>query len=382
MRRPRAWLGLVGLVVVMLVLVMLGGSGEQTSPDHRSTSDAYNGTSALRLYAQSLGYSTSSLEGDFELPGPPALLFVFTPGGGFSGNQSDSLKQWVLRGGVLVYASEDWEPQLESKFGLHRIDGIPGGQAEARAPILGGVRRLNGADNRTTLFPFKPDPGLVPLIRGPQDKLLAVWMRVGQGQLIALADPLELCNGYLGKPDNGRFAADLIALTPAGGRVVFDEFHHGARATARSSLEWLTTPWGMALGWTVVVVFIGLALRGRAFGPLVPLTAARDRSTAEYARAVGNLLWRTGARSLTWQTLDAATRKSLGQRIGLAADPNSEHFSAAIRERAPALAGELALVESKQAAAEASEAALLEAAGRMHGLAYPPTVSQARKETE
>jgi hypothetical protein len=365
------------MVVVVVVLAYLGGNGADSSPDHRSSSDAYDGTSALRLYAQALGHSTTTLEGSFELPGTPGLLFVFSPTDVFTGSQADAVKQWVSRGGVLVYAAESWDVQLEGKLGLQRLAQIGGGPADARAPILGGVRQLKGADSRTGLLPFKPATNQVPLIRGAGDAVLALSVRVGQGQVVALADPLWLCNGYLDKADNGRLAADLIALEPAGGRVFFDEFHHGAAASSSPQVQWLLTPWGAGLGWAVAVVFIGLALRGRAFGPRIPISVARDRSTAEYTRAVGNLLWRTGARKLTWGVIDTAARRSLGQRIGISVDPNTEQFAATAAERAPALYKELASVETRLDAAGESEAVMLEAARRLHELAYPHTVKEA-----
>src|SRR5207253_10706458 len=111
---------------------------------------------------------------------------------------------------------------------------------------------------------------------------------------LSLTDALPI---YLGKPDNGRFAADLMALTPAGGRVWFDEFHHGAAAGASTETAWMTTPWGFALLLAVVIAFAGLAMRGRAFGPAIPLRAREDRSTAEDDGAAGSRLHHTGCRA-------------------------------------------------------------------------------------
>jgi hypothetical protein len=211
--------------------------------------------------------------------------------------------------------------------------------------------------------------------------LLGLKETVGGGQLVALSDPLVLCNGYLQQADNGRFAADLLAMTPPGGRVLFDEFHHGAAASQAPETAWMTTPWGIALLAVVAIVFIGLALRGRAFGPRIPLRARADRSTAEYASAVGSLLHRTGARRLTLETLLAATRRAVAEQVGLGADTPSDQLNTTLAQRAPAAAAELARAERELGTATLSEAALLALANRLHDLAYPLSTAETMKES-
>jgi hypothetical protein len=368
--KGRGWIALAAMALVVFALVLLRGSGNQAqSPDHASTSDAADGTSALRAYADALGHSSGSVEGDFTLPSSSGLLFVFTPTSGFSGAEVQQLNSWLQSGGVLVYAAEDGDPQLDSQFGLLRSTTAVSAKAHAAAPILGGVASVSGADSAR---PLQPSPSQVPLLRNDAGDVLGVRQDVGHGQLIALTDPLILCNGNLGKPDNGRFAADLMAMTPTGGRVWFDEFHHGAAATGSPETEWMTTPWGIALLAAVLIAFVGLALRGRAFGPRISLRDREDRSSAEYAVAVGSLLHRTGARRVTLEALLSATRRAVAQRIGLGGDLSSDRLNATIAQRAPATADALARAERDLETASTSEAEVLEMARRLHDLAYPP----------
>jgi hypothetical protein len=121
----------------------------------------------------------------------------------------------------------------------------------------------------------------------------------------------------------------------------------------------------------VVIIFAGLALRGRAFGPTIPLRSRDDRSTAEYAVAVGSLLHRTGARRVTLEALLSATRRAVAERVGLGGDVPSDRLNATISQRAPAAAAELARAEREVEPASASEAEVLEMARRLHDLAYP-----------
>ena len=376
MSRGRIALGLMVLAVLVLVLLR-GNANASRSPNHASTSDATDGTSALRLYADALGHSSGLIEGDFSLPSTPALLFIFTPGA-FTADEVQQVNSWVTSGGVVVYAAEDGDPQLDAQFGLGRSSRqVPAG-AQAPAPVLGGIASVSGADAARA---FSPSASQVPLLRNRGHDVLAVREVVGHGLLVAMTDPLVLCNGYLEKADNGRFAADLLAMTPAGGRVWFDEFHHGAAATGPPETAWMTTPWGLALVLAVLIVFTGLALRGRAVGPTIPLRPRADRSSAEYASAVGSLLHRTGARRVTLETLLSASRRAVAERIGLGSGVPSDRLNSTIAQRAPAAAAELASAERELDRASVAESEVLAVARRLHDLAYPMSTTARNKET-
>ena len=375
----RRWILLGGVVVLIAIVVALRGTATGDSPEHSSASDAGNGTSALRLYAESLGHGTGTVEGEYTLPSSAALVFVFRPTEGFSNAESQQLDSWLRAGNVAIYATEERDPQLDTQFGLHLSSQTVDGPAHAAAPILGGVGSLSGS---TSALAFKPSPSQVPLLRNAAGDVLAVRMAVGSGQLIAMTDPLVLCNGYLRLADNGRFAADLIALTPNGGAVLFDEFHHGQIAgNAPTATAWVLTAWGAALALAVIIIVAGLALRGRAFGPPIPLRQAADRSSAEYAAAVGSLLHRTGARRVTLETLLSATRRTVAERVGIGSETPSGQILESIAQRSPAAAAELTRAEAELPSALNSEAAVLDLARRLHDLAYPLSVVENQKES-
>jgi hypothetical protein len=375
----RRWILLGAAVVVIAIVVLLRGTAGGDSPEHSSASDGSNGTSALRLYAESLGHATGTVEGDFNLPSSPALMFVFRPTTGFSNAESQQLDTWLRAGNVAVYATEEADPMLDTQFGLKRSTVSVNAPAHAAAPIFGGVSSMSGA---SSALAFKPSPSQVPLLRNAHGDVLAVRIAVGSGQLIALTDPLVLCNGYLRLADNGRFAADLIALTPKRGPVLFDEFHHGQIAgNVPTATAWALTPWGAALTLAVLIIFGGLALRGGAFGPPIPLRPLTDRSGAEYAAAVGSLLHRTGARRVTLETLLSATRRTVAERIGVGSATPSDRLVETIAQRSPGAAAELSRAEAELPAAVTSEAAVLDMARRLHDLAYPLSAVEHQKES-
>src|SRR5256886_15497084 len=115
--------GVLGARVLVLVLLR-GSSTKGQSPNHASTSDAVDGTSALRAYADALGYQSGSVEGTFSLPTAAGLLFVFTPSNGFSADQVAQLNSWMQAGGAVVYPPEEGDPHLDPQFGL-RPPGTP-----------------------------------------------------------------------------------------------------------------------------------------------------------------------------------------------------------------------------------------------------------------
>lgn len=368
-------LGLMVLAVLVLVLLR-GNSNATSSPNHASTSDASDGTSALRLYADALGHPSGLIEGDFSLPSTPGLLFIFTPEA-FTANEVQQVNTWITSGGVLVYAAEDGDPQLDAQFGLGRSSRLVAASAQAPAPVFGGIASVSGAE---TARAFGPKPSQVPLLRNRGHDVLGLREAVGRGLLVAMTDPLVLCNGYLEKADNGRLAADLLAMTPVGGRVWFDEFHHGAAAGGPPETAWMTTPWGLALICAVLILFIGLALRGRGFGPPIPLRARTDRSSAEYAAAIGSLLHRTGARRVTLETLLSASRRAVAERIGLGSGVPGDRLTSTIAQRAPAAAAEIATTERELDRPEITEPEVLAIARRLHQLAYPPAATARDKE--
>jgi Domain of unknown function (DUF4350) len=370
----RTW-AIAAVVVAIAFALWLRGTSSGDSPEHRTDSDAANGSSALPQLVSALGRRGTVLQDDFAVGPELDELFLLTPTQPFSAEETRRLRAWVSSGGVLVYAAEDGDPALDSALGVRRR-GLPvSGDTGGAGPMLSGVARVSGAP---AVRPFAPTAGQVGVLRGTQGAVTAYEELVGRGRLLVLADPLPLCNGYLERADNGRLASDLISLAPAGGQVGFDEHHHTPTGIDSPVTGLLSSTWGAGISWAVVVVFAGLALRGRRFGPRLERAGASDRSTAEHVAAVGRLLARGRATGVTSRLLLSATRRSLAGRYGLGAAGPA--LDAALARRAPEQAGELARLEA-ELAADPGEAGLVSAAHRLHRLAHPGGAPHAGQET-
>jgi hypothetical protein len=372
----RRWWFVVGAITALFAaIVMLGPTSPERSPDHRSDSYAPDGSSALVAYARALGYQTASITGTFKLPAG-GVLFVFSPDQEFTAEQAVTVHDWVARGGTLVYADAVGDSALDARFdlttagrvGARTLDPAAEFQVRPLAPFFDGVERLvGGPDPRG----FDPGPEQVALLaREGSSVAIAVEARVGAGRIVALGDPLLLCNHYLGQADNGHLAAALFALAPAGGRITIDEFHHGLIGGSGSPLDWTVTPVGGPIAWALIVGYICFLLRGSALGPRIPIRGPADRSSAEYARAVGAMLRRARARRVSLGVMVDSTRRALGERSGLGHNAPPERVGQVLAQRAPLLARELERAEAAAATA-GSDAAFLDAARRLHGLAYP-----------
>jgi len=357
------------LVLAIGAAVYLRGSPSQDSPEHRVGSDAANGTSALRQLAEALGHPTVTLQDGFTPDLGMRLLFVFTPRTGFTKQEAQHLTDYASGGGVVVYAAEDGDPQLDATLHVNRQPTLVSGVGTAAGPMLSGVQQVSGG---AAVRPLVPRTNQVVVLRGGRSDPIGIEEFVGRGRIVTLADPLPLCNGYLSAADNGRLASDLVSLAGGGGKVAFDEYHHEVAAPTSPLTAWLSTSWGASLTWAVVLLFIGLLVRGRAFGPRLELPGGGDRSSAEYVQAVGHLLQRSRAVGVTAEVLRDATRRALARRHGIGA--TGAAFERSLAQRAPQEAEELAAAEVQLSAAGAEDA-LLAAARRLRAVAYPETVN-------
>lgn len=359
----RRWAPLVGLALIVGALGILTAS-PPSSPNHEVTSDAAGGTSALRQLAEVRGRSTAVVEGQFDLP-VGGELFLFSPTEAFTNLEADRVRDWVAAGGVLVYAAETGLQPLDETLGLRRADAF-GGEAQAASSQIPGVQRVAGNFDST----FVPAAGQAVLLTATGGAAVALSYSIGSGTVVALSDAGALSNGDLEAADNAVLAAGLIDLAPAGATVLFDEYHHGAQSGGSAASALYAFPWGRALVWAVLVLFVGTWLRGRVVGAPEPIDEIAPPTIEEHMRAVGQLLRRTSARRPALDLLLAATRRAIARRTGAPAASGPEDFNQVLARFDPESATRLREAET-DATAVGSDEQFAAVAQRLHSLAYP-----------
>jgi hypothetical protein len=270
-------------------------------PAFSTHSSAPTGVKALALWLDALGYRTSNLEySAFNVPAAANLLVVVGPQVHFEPADALLLATWVSNGGTLVVAVDDGFNGLLTTLGA-TIAPLPGPAApslrqpffnrpplvDPLPPVYAGIS--SPPRNAVVHLAVETSPGVtVPTL---------VSVRFGRGKFYLTTHVDAFTNAGLRNPANAALVYNLLRDVPAGGQILFDEYHHGFSQPPEPGRLLFRSPWGWALLYAAGIVLAFMALNGRAFGAPLPLADARPRrSTAEYVTSLANLLRRARQR--------------------------------------------------------------------------------------
>ncbi len=357
---PLLWLGAALTVIVAVALITPGG-GDDADPSSRSAGRA--GTLALYSWLGDggLGLSVHRVSGEFDLTGTDVLV-VAQPTAAFTGAELDTLDGFVRSGGELIAAVDDLalaQPLLDR---LHVVAArvVAAGDAVPVQPIDPGgrIRRVPVAEG----IGFDTPAPTVPLLeRG--GRVVLVGSSLGSGRAYVLGSPLPLSNAGL-EPRRGDADRMVLALLERsrGGRVAFDEVHHGEGAAGGAGAV-LSGPVGAAGLLAALVVLVHLAVTGRRLGRPVPAgDAARVPSAHEFVTAMAGLYGRSGRLGGVAERYATELKERVGAAAGIEPALDDAAFVDRLRgygdARAGAVAAALARARSL-AAARPGDAALL-----------------------
>src|SRR5258706_9139228 len=225
MKGAGAWI-IAGVLAIAVAALAYSIQPHQDSPEHSSNSDSANGTSAVRLFAEAMGHPTDQIAGSFGPITPSAMMFVFSPTSPFTADQAERTRLWVRSGGILVYAAEKGDPQLDLVFGVKRLDGTVSAAGQLGNPAVPGVKSVVGGGEVT---PLEPSADQVPFLRTPGGYVTGFLQRVQAGYRVGVGGPAVLTNGYLGKENKRGLLADLVGIPSGKTSVLFHEYHHRAK---------------------------------------------------------------------------------------------------------------------------------------------------------
>ncbi|GEM_PF-6015331 len=259
MKRLATWLGALAAIGILLsgvawILTLSWKEGHQV-PEGSSLGSEASGTRALFLLLEESGFNPRRLTAP--APKTKGILLTVEPQ---SGDESADrhLLDWVQEGGTLVLAGlppppkeEDGIPTktLGDILGLARVQAsVPADPCDLETSSWTGFRGARAEQHWRRL----PRGGKA-LLGTPQAPVLLSFP-LGQGKILALAEPSWLENGHLQEADRLRMALHL--LVSPGLPVWFDEHRHGMKE--ERGLAWILERYGLLPAAVSIVLFLGL----------------------------------------------------------------------------------------------------------------------------
>ena len=160
--------------------------------------------------------------------------------------------------------------------------------ALARNAYTSGVARVRGPIE--WVFPFK-EPRGIPLLANDEG-IVAVWYRLGRGEVIAVTAPAIFGNAQLRNAGNLRFAYNVIA---GHGEAAFDEYVHGYD---NGLTAWAALPKAAHAAVWIVLAIVAIALIGAnvPFAPPYSSDPPDERDSSHYIAAMAELMRRSRVR--------------------------------------------------------------------------------------
>lgn len=364
MKNRRDLLIIIGLFLALILFVALGPRRQQTqagvdAPTTYSDQDA--GALALYRWIGALGYDARRLEyRPFELGEEDAALVMLNPSEPVTRPQARDTLAWVERGGTLILADDTPAlfgapnallTELKVEVAVYS-DTATIVQADPDQPAL-DQPPMGVADVRAgrVLVPRRDD--YVTLVGAP-DAILVAGIKLGRGYVYVSSTSRPFTNAGLRDPEHAALVLNLLRRVPPGGRVLFDEIHHGFATPPQASGVLLSSPWGWAATYALIATALYLVLSGRRFGRPVPLPESVERrSSAEYVESMADLFLRGGKRGYIQRHYLTAFKRRLARPYAINPQLDDEAFVAELaRARAvdtPALRGLLARLRAEPA---------------------------------
>ena len=319
---------IVGLFVALILFIALG-PGRQQAPSDPPTatthSSAPQGALALYSWAREIGYDGRRLEyRAFELDERDAALVLLNPSQPVSRTQSRAILDWVERGGTLILAD-----QGSAIFGAPNalLDDLKFDTAVyTSTDLIQQAAPAQPALDRppTGTAQLRADRVLVPrrddyvTLMGAPDAVLLAGVKLGSGYAYLSATSFPFTNEGLRDAQNAALVLNMLRRVPAGGRIQFDEFHHGFFTPPSTTRVLLGNPWGWGATYAACVIALYLLLSGRRFGRPVPLKEELTRrSSAEYVESMADLFQRGGKRGYILRHYHGAFKRRIARKAGI-----------------------------------------------------------------
>jgi hypothetical protein len=364
MTRFWAW-----LLVLLLVAAFAGATGYvlwlraaagKGMPDYSVYSEEADGLAEAARFLRRVGWEPVAVTRPVQNTNYQGLLILTEPGGSSSLGDDHELPEgdvkallhWVEAGNTLLYGGRH-------ATGLHQALGVVlvTDQTDTRDDphsadlvekstylqdvvdiVVEGKDQLETKDGQA-LWRIDGQPGAVVVERG-------------HGRVIVIADPSVLTRRGLQEPDrkdlqfvarseqdNAIFLYNVAWHEARGGKVYFDEYHHG--------LQSATGPWGYLAYYRAQWVLLPmLLLAGVAawsvavrLGPAMSLPEAARADVVDYASAVARIYERAGVRRIPARALVRGFLAALTRHLHLRRNALPAEILRAWQEQHPGESG-------------------------------------------
>ncbi|NTV63802.1 MAG: DUF4350 domain-containing protein [Oscillochloris sp.] len=344
--------GLFLAVAAWLILLPAENTSEQASATSHSSRD--EGTLALYRWLDDLGYHVERLEyRDFAPDATSDLLFVLGPTTSYTPDEATAVLRWVAAGGTLILADDEPFGGASALLAaldvtLERVsdpldDPVALGQPVAPAPAINAA---------TSLVLGQLPSAAAPLI-GAVDAPILAGLQHGSGYIYLSSALRPFTNAGLADAGSPALLLSLLRRAPLGGRLVFDEYHHGFVEMPSLGKLLRSSPWGWALIYAGLVSAAYIVLSGRRFGRPRPLREeTARRSSAEYLQSMAGLLHRGHKSGFLLDHYRVSLKRRLARPYGISPSLDDAAFVAALASVRPidtaALRGLLARLNRPQ----------------------------------
>lgn len=352
----RNWIVAGAAIVLLFVLaaILASLSGERRSDEMLRRPSTFftdpSGARALLLVMRKLLPAAEQWRQpltQLPLPDKPhaaSTLIVSSPLMSLSKAEAAYLDRWLAHGGQLILASSDGWPvrqratneagdeptsEQENKSNAKTLSYLLG-----HAPALqwSKARRIDTGEVKGPSIPggalnlrwqqhFSATGG-AKVLATANNAVLAVELPVGQGRIVAIADPTVINNRALRAADNAVWLVTLAASW-GNGRVLFDEYHHGfGDQRGAASLAWAfsITPWGWCVGQIAAAGLLYIFVYRRRFGRISEPPLPTHSNPLELVDARAGIFHAAGAQRLAAQSIMQNLSQDLSQAQGRTID--------------------------------------------------------------
>lgn len=326
------------LIVLFLGLVAFVILGPAQAPQEPLTSaptthsSAEGGALALLRWTSDLGYDARRLQFQaFALNEQADALVILSPSQPIELAQAREVLDWVEAGGTLIFADDRTrlfspanELLAELDVALERYE--EGGDIEHATALQPALNmpplREIAPQTQRVLSTERPDAaplfGISDSVSGEQKGTVLLGLSHGAGYIYLSSASYPFTNEGLRDERHAALVLNLLRRVPEGGRILFDEYHHGFYEPPSLLGTIVSNAWGWGLLYALGIGAVYLLLSGRRFGRPVPLREeTRRRSSAEYIESMADLFQRGGKRSFVLRHYHDSLKRHLARPYGI-----------------------------------------------------------------